>query len=476
MNVTARLASCAGGLNFRTIPSDVRELSRIFLLDFVGVALGAADFSNRNGDRMLRRYVDAIAVPGPCTVLGLGLRTTPMVAAFANGTLAEVLDFQDSNMDVITHNGTPIIPAALALGEQLDATWGKVATAIIAGYEIHSRLLTIVQPGHWYRGFQAHGTFGTCGAAVAAAKLIGLDARGLERALGAAGALMPVSNSDHVFKAHPIKSCIPGQAALCGVSAAYLAQAGFGGAPLEGEPPRHHAPLHTLSDGEPKFDSVLQDLGSYWHSRRVAFKPYPVGHLIVGPVEIVTQMLEERPIDWKDIDGVDIVTYKHAIFRTGKYSTPESSYIDAHFSIPFCVAVALMDGTLTPRQLWKDRLRDRKVHELASRVTLTEDPAMSAAYPATWPVQVTVRLRDGEKITRRLDQVKWSPERRPSFEEIAEKFRDCAAPVIGATRAGKAIEMVATIRPSERLSPLLRLAAGPRASRSRVAPRSKPST
>ena len=240
------------GVSYRSMPADVRDWSRVFLLDFCGIALGAAHYYKRNGHRLLERYLDAVATPGPCTVLGCGVRTTPGLAAFANGTLAEALDFQDSNMDVLTHNSTPIIPAALALGEQLEAPWGSIAAAMIAGYEVHTRLLATLQPGHWYRGFQGLGTFGTCGAAVAAGKLLGLDTPALERALGCAGAIMPVSSSDNVFKAHTMKACIPGQAAQCGVSAAYLARAGYDGAPLEGEPPSHHAPLQTLSDGGAK--------------------------------------------------------------------------------------------------------------------------------------------------------------------------------------------------------------------------------
>jgi 2-methylcitrate dehydratase PrpD len=460
MEVTSRLAAFASQLSYKSMPADVRDWSRIFLLDFVGVALGAAHFFQRNGDRLLARYLDAVAPPGPCTVLGYGMRTTPMLAAFANGTLAEALDFQDTNMDVVTHNGTPIIPAALALGEQLKAPWSKIAAGIIAGYEVHSRLLATVMPGHWYRGFQSTSTFGTCGAAVAAGKLLGLDAQAMKQALGVSGAIMPVTNSDHVFKAYTIKACLPGQSASCGVSAAYLAKAGFDGVALEGEPPRHHAPLHTLSDGPPKLELALEGLGEVWQSRRVAFKPYPVGHLIVGPVEIILEILRQRPIDWREVEGVDILTYKHAIFRTGKYSTSKSTYIDAHFSIPYCVAVTLMDGALTPRQLWKQRVRDPRVHELASRVVLTEDPAMSAAYPEKWPVQLTLRMRNGEKITHRIDEVKWSPERPPSFEEIADKFRLCAEPLIGTARTEKAIAMIGGLAAKDRLAPLVALVRG----------------
>jgi 2-methylcitrate dehydratase PrpD len=455
VEVTTRLAAFAAGLRYETIPQDVRERARLFLLDFLGVTLGAAAFLEHIGDRRLMRYVEATAPRGDCTVLGNGVRTSAAAAAFANGTLGEVLDFGDSQMDVITHNGTPVVPAALAIGEQLDATWGQVATAIIAGYEIHSRLLAPVQPGHWYRGFQAHGTFGTCAAAVSAGKLRGFDARRFKQALGVAGCIMPVSASDNVFKAYTVKACIPGQAASCGVQAADLAAAGFDGVPLEGEEPRFHAPLHTLSDGPPDLRRALDGLDDHWHSRRVAFKPYPVGHLIIGPVEIVIDMVKARAFELRDVERVDIATYKHAVFRTGKYASPDSSYIDAHFSIPYCAAVALIDGDLTPRQLWNDRVRDPAVHELASRVFLREDPAMSAAYPQKWPVEVSVRLRNGSAVTRRLDEVKWSPERPPDFGEIAEKFRMCATPRLGDVATEHAIENIRQLRRTDRLRPVL---------------------
>jgi 2-methylcitrate dehydratase PrpD len=406
---TAALGRFAAELSFAGLPADVRDQPRFFLLDSLAVALGAVDFFRHEDDRLIERYLAVAAPDGPSTVIGHGRRTLPTVAAFVNGTLAESLDYQDSNMDILTHNSTPIIPAVLAIAEQRGAPWRAVAAAIVAGYEVHTRLLWALQPGHWYRGFQGLGTFGTCGAAVAVGKLLGFDAAHMIGALGAAGTIMPVSSSDNVFKAYTMKACIPGQAASCGITAAQLAQAGFRGVPLEGEPPRFHAPLRTLADGEPRLDLVVDGLGERWHTRRVCYKPYPVGHLIVGPVEIVLDILKQRAVAWQDVEAIDIVTYDHAIFRTGKYASVESSYIDAHFSIPYCVAVALMDGQLTPRQLWHERVRDPRVHALAARVTLVEDPEMSKAYPRQWPVQLTVRLRGGEAITRRVDEVKWSP-------------------------------------------------------------------
>jgi 2-methylcitrate dehydratase PrpD len=459
MDVTARLAGFVAGLTFEGLPTDVREQPRMFLLDALAVALGACDFFRRDKNSLLVDYLAQAAPSGPATVIGYGVQTTPSIAAFANGTLVEALDYQDSHMDVLTHNGSPIIPAAIALAEELEASWNELATALVAGYEVHTRLLRAIQTGHWYRGFQGLGTFGTCGAATAASRLLRFDAERLKAALGVAGAIMPVSNSDNVFKAYTIKACIPGQAARCGIEAAYLARAGYEGVPLEGEPPNHHAPLHTLSDGNPKLELCLEGLGEIWHCRRVCYKPFPVGHLIIGPVEIVLDILRERRVDADEVEKIEIATYKHAVFRTGKYSSIDSTYIDAHFSIPFCVAAALSDGELTPRQLLKERLRDPRLHELASRVVLAEDPAMSEAYPRKWPVRLTLHLRNGERIVRQVDEVMWSPERLPSWSELVDKFRQLADPLIGEERASRAVEMIAGFERDDSAAPLFSLLA-----------------
>ena len=80
---------------------------------------------------------------------------------------------------------------------------------------------------------------------------------------------------------------------------------------------------------------------------------------------------------------------------------------------------------------------------------------MSAAYPAKWPVEISVGLRDVSAVTRRLDEVKWSPERPPEFEAIAGKFRMCATAHLGEARTEQAIEMIRQLRRADRLRPLL---------------------
>ena len=250
MNVTARLAELAADLFYDGLPEDIIQRSRMFVLDAAATMMAAVTFSRDNDDRMLRAYLDVVAAqPGPSSIVGHGMSTTPMMAAFANGVMMEVLDYSDSNLKYRTHNGTPILPAALAVAEYVEASWAQLATAIIVGYEVHTRFLAAVQPGHWHRGFQSAGTFGTCGAATAAARLLGLTTDQMRHALGISGCLMSISNSDNEFLGYSAKPIHGGQAAMNGVSSAFLSQSGYHAAPLEGQAPRHQAALHILSDG-----------------------------------------------------------------------------------------------------------------------------------------------------------------------------------------------------------------------------------
>ena len=461
IDVTPRLASFAADLSYEALPPDVVERGRMFLLDGAAVMVAAAGYARENDDRMLVRYLEAAApADGPSTVVGHGIRTSPMMAAFANGCMMEVLDYSDSNLGNLTHNGTPVLPAALAVAEHVSAPWGDLCAAIVAGYEVHTRLLTTVQPGHWYRGFQSAGTFGTSGAAVAAGRLLGLDAGGIAAALGVSGFIMPVSNGDNEFRGHSAKPVHGGQGATCGVSSALLARSGYRAGPLEGEPPRYHAALHILSDG-PDLARAIEGFGEKWHSRDVAFKPYPLGHLIVGPVEAVLDLLAEAPIDANEVDSVDIATYQAAVHGCGKkYSTPESNYVDCHFSMPFCVAATLIEKEMTPRQLRNDFIANPPVHELASRVVVTEDPEMSARFPAEWPLELVVRMSDGTTRSRRIDKVKWSDSRPPAWEELEEKFLMVVGPVLGEAQARSAADLIANLEGDESIAPLMDLLRG----------------
>ncbi len=434
--VTRALAEMTARLQYDDLPGVVRKRAGMFVLDAIGIMLGAVPFNRHNHQVALERYLAATAPEGPATVLGLALHTTPMLAAFANGTHSEVLDFQDTDMSARIHNGVTVIPAALAIAQTRKIGGREFLAAVVAGYEVGSRLAHVVQPEHWYRGFQATGTFGTCAGAAAGARLLGLDAAGIADAMGIAGMVMPVTNSDNVFRGHDIKPVHGGQPAMCGVEAALLAQAGFHAALLEGEPPRHQGVLNMLGSDAPDFAKAVAGLGSEWRALGTAFKMYPVGLINIGPVELCLRMRAEHAIAAPNVERIEVTTYKDAAIYTGqKYTSPASNHVDCYLSMPYCLAAATIDGELTPRQLAHTRIADAQVHEFAQRVAVREDTAMSARYPQEFPVSITFLLRDGRRITDALDQFAGSSARPPAWPTLAAKFHDLADEVIGARNA-----------------------------------------
>jgi 2-methylcitrate dehydratase PrpD len=439
---TRRLAGFAAGLAFEDIPDACRERARMFVLDALGIMVAAVDFMRREGQTQLESYIRLVEGTGPATLVGLGRTATPAAAAFFNGTLSEVLDCQDTNLAARIHNGTAAIPVALAIAEERSLGGADVMTALVAGYEVGSRLSLAIQPHHWHRGFQATGTIGTCGAAATAGRLLGFDAARMAHCLGISGFIMPVSNSDNFFKGYSIKPIHGGQAAICGLQAAHLAISGYEAGPLEGEPPRHHAILRTLSDGNPDLTKCTDGFGSVWHSLEVAFKPYPVGLLNVGPIQLALQLRRDPAFDVDAIECIEVATYKEAALFTGqKYTTPESNFIDCHLSLPFCVAVALIDGEVTPRQLLKSRTTDPRIHELAARVHVREEAAMSARYPYVWPATMDIQLVRGERLHAKVEEVEWSPRRPATWEQLVDKFRTVAVPLIGTAQASDVVRL-----------------------------------
>jgi len=458
LDVTAQLAAFAANLTYDDLPEEVRHRARMFVLDGLGVMLGAVTFAEQDEDYCLDHYLELAAPPGRGTIVGSRRRTNPMMAAFANGTRSEVLDCQDTNITARIHNGSAIIPAALAMGEELTSSGRDVMVAAVAGYEVGTRLGHAVQPSHWHSGFQMTGTFNTCAAAATVGRLMEFDTDKMAAALGISGFIMPISNGDNVFKGYNIKPIHGGQPAMCGLSAAYLARSGYRAGPLEGEPPRHHAALHILGCENPDLTEATRGFGKIWHSLEVGFKPYPVGLLIIGPVEAALALTAEKPITTDNIEAVEIKTYHEGLKFTGeKYTTTSSNYVDAHLSIPFCVATTLIDGEMTPRQLSRDRLADKAVHALARRITVVEDEDFSAMYPHEWPLNLQVRFKDGEVREKRIDQVNWSPRRPPPWDEITAKFTTMAEPVIGSSRTKDAIDFVGDLDKAPSVEYLLKL-------------------
>ena len=440
MTHTTALAEWASGLVYDDLPEDIRRLARVALLDTIGVMLAGHAFLESERDDRLARYLDTVAGPEQATALGFHRRGPWNAAAFANGALVEVLDWQDTTMSARLHSCSGTIPAVLAMAEWRELSGRDAALAIAVGYEVGARVGVAMQPSHWYGGFQATGTIGSIGAAAAAGSLFGFGAERMRAVLGVAGFILPISNGDGVFHGFSVKPLHGGMAAQAGVQAALLARSGYDAGPLEGLPPRYHGFMNI--SGAVVDPAVMSDgLGEDWRARGCSQKAYPVGLLNIGPVQVTLGMADEHDIRPDQVEAIAVTSYSDTLHFTGRhYTDTSSSFSDCVLSLPYTVAAAISDRTFGPYQLTRRRIGDPAVHELAARVAVSVDEEMDLPYPNEWPVAVEIRLKDGRSFSERLDRVIGCPARPMTDEEIASKFLGNTEPILGAANARRVLD------------------------------------
>jgi len=181
-------------LTYDKIPSEVIKKTKKCILDHVGVVIGGiqTDFG-----RKILGYSKLLNQSGSCTVLGYRKKVSVTSAAFTNGSLSEVLELQDGWRFGNIHPCV-VIPAVLAMGEEIGVSGKQMITAVVAGYEVANRIAYSMHPDHLAKGFLPSGTAGSCGAAMAAAKIMGLDLKQTEHAVGIAGFILPVSTAENL--------------------------------------------------------------------------------------------------------------------------------------------------------------------------------------------------------------------------------------------------------------------------------------
>ncbi len=256
MGITAKLVEFCGGLRYESLPSVTVDRVKYHFLDFLGVASrGSLVDSSKAAYRLVR---DIGLDPGGAVIIGTDMRAAPQYAALANGTSAHSLELDDLHNESSAHPEVVIFPAALAASQISDGGGKRFIEAVIAGYEVMTRLGKALHPGkHYARGFHPTGTCGAFGAAAAASRILGLDQEQTINALGIAGS-QTAGSMEFLTDGAWSKRLHAGWAAHSGLIATLLAQRGFTGPAtiIEGR----FGFLHSYSDGADP-DRVLADLG-----------------------------------------------------------------------------------------------------------------------------------------------------------------------------------------------------------------------
>lgn len=416
MTLAERFANYAVGLAFTDLPAPVVHEVKRRVLDSLGCAFGAWD---AEPCRIARDVAGTIACPDGATILGTRHRTSPDWAAFATGCLVRYLDYNDTYLSKEPAHPSDNIPAALAVAESCSATGRELITAIALAYEVQCRLADAASIRA--RGWD-HVTYGAFSTALAAAKLMKLDAGRTTHAVNIAGVASAALRQARVGELSHWKGVAFANAARHGVFAAMLAREGMTGpAPIfEGEKGFEKLVSGPLGDVPlPKTDFMIL---------KTSIKFWPAEYHSQSAIEAALK-LRKQIGDPGQIESVLVQSHDAAVDIIG--SEPEkwhpTSRETADHSLPYIVAAALTDGTISAAQFAPDRLNN----PLLPRVKVERHAELSAKYPAAVGNIVTVKLRDGRTLTERVDYPRGHAKNPMSDVEVEDKFINLAEPVIG---------------------------------------------
>ena len=377
---------------------------------------------------MLRDALVDVDDPQHCLVFPTNTRTTMKTAAFLNGASAHTSEFDDIFRDGGLHPGCATIAAALAVADRHDLSGDLFLRAVIAGYEVSSRISLAMGRSH-YKFWHTTATVATFGAATAAALLLRLDrqqtAHALATAATFAAGLQQAFRSDGMSK--PLHAA---HAAETGVMAALAAAKGVTGAldVLEG-PAGFGA---AMSDGA-DWNKATDGLGQRYNIEAMTFKNHGCcGHTFAG-IDAVLAIMAEQALRANDIAAIEIATYGPAVAITDRVDphTPQ----ECKFSMQYVVAHAALFASVRIDAFDPARIADPAIRALLPLIKVTTDSAIDAAFPARRAANVTITTKSGITFDRYQPTRKGDPDLPLSDDELTAKFTELTAPVIGTENA-----------------------------------------
>ncbi len=450
--LTDRLAAFAAGLEVGRVPPEALEVARDGILDLVGVALAGAP---EPASRIVARLVREEGASPLATVLGAGFRTSAANAALANGTSGHALDYDDVNLAMRGHPSVVSAPAALAVAEACGAPGTEALAGYVAGVEVTISLAFGVGRTHYPAGWHSTATLGAIGAAAAAARVRRLDRERTRAALGIAASMASGLRRNFGSMTKPLHA---GHAARCGVQAAALAAGGFtaDAAALEG-------PLGFLAvvsrDSDP--GAAVARLGRAWGlvSPGLSVKRHACCYGTHHAADALLDLRAEHRLGPDGVEAIDVLVAPAGMAAL-IHDRPRIG-LEAKFSMPYILASALVDGELTLHTFTDEAVRRPEVLDLLPKVRCREADGAPVAGDDPRFAEVTVALRDGRRLHRRVDHPRGSPEAPLGRADLDRKFRDCAAAALSPSAVERVLQMLHEIDTLPDLHDLMRVLAGP---------------
>lgn len=451
-SVAAHLSEWVSGLKPEHLDAAAERAAIDTVIDILGLCVAA-----RGMDYTLAT-MEAFAEAGDCTVIAQDRRCSPYAAAAINGTAAHGEDFDNTFEGCPVHSGAVVVPAALAIAEQVKAGGPRAVLAIAAGIEVMCRLGLIADKSVHKAGFHPTAVLGTFAATVSAAVVRGLGAPAVADGLGIAGS-MASGIIEYLADGSSTKRLHAGWAAQSGLRAAALGGAGFSGPKtvFEGT----HGFFSAFAPSiKPDFSLLLDDLGRRWVGSKLAFKPYACGTMVQPYIDCAIA-LRNQGVRAEEIDHIVCAVGEGTVHRLWEplalKRQPPTAYA-AKFSTAYCMAVAFLEGDAGLAQFTEDKVKNRAVLELAARISYRIDPQNE--YPKNYSGHLTAALKSGKVVQLDQPHLRGGSRDPLSRAELERKFlRNAAFGGWSQERAQALLELGAALGAQNDMSALARTGA-----------------
>jgi 2-methylcitrate dehydratase PrpD len=392
------------------VPGSVQQQTKLVLLDTLGVILAGAERPE------VRRLREQLGSGSGATVYAPGFPShDARTAALLNGIAGRSIELCEGLRLVSGQAAMQVLPAVLAVGEQARSSGRDMLTALLLGYDVAARLAGGFTPRPLAH---QNGQVSLLAAAAAGARLRGLDASGISRAMRIATTLLLTPSYTNAIAGATALNVAGGMSGFAGALAAELALAGF-----EAQGDAIEQALGQLVGEHFAHGGLLDDLGSTWHIARNYFRLYACCNPIHPALDCLQQALAELQPRPDEIAHIDFATYR---FASVMRNPDPPNFFASKYSLPHAAATMAVRGHAGHTALDDSAVHDPAIVALRHRVTVTEDPAMSAMVPRLRPARVTVILTDGRSVTHDCDSHRGDFDQPFTEAELRNKFRELA--------------------------------------------------
>lgn len=447
--LSQKIADYVYNLTYNDLPDHVVVKAKFSILDAIGCALGASTLEISS---VIRRSLPYFSGTGYSSVIGLGIRTSLLNAVFANATLMNALDFDDT---YIGHPAATIVPAGINVGEVVEASGKDLITSVVLGYEVALRIGSALRPTVERKHVHGHGTWQIFGAVVTASKILGLSPDEIVNAIGIGGANAPVPS---VMKTvySPLGPTMTknnfGISAMAGVMSALLAKNGFRG-PID------------LFEGDTGFwrivgtDRFISEeiltLGEEFRILKVAFKPYPCCRLIHSSIDALLNLMNEHNFDLNEVERIEVHSIKPLTSKPFINRRPHNIY-EAQFSLPYTLACAV--NKLSELEWYsKNALSDKSLLKFCDKIEINHSPEADKAFsedPGVIPTTLVIYTRSGKKFENEVKIPKGDPRNPLRTDELVSKFRKLGITVLSEDQVNHFISRIMNLEKTDNIRAL----------------------